>query len=48
MEEEVLEHFQNNPTTRIRSAARALHLSRTTVWKVLVVNIRFVFSVCNN
>jgi len=33
--EYVLEYFRNNPTSSTRSCARALHLSKTTVWQVL-------------
>jgi hypothetical protein len=45
MEEEILEHFENNPTTSTRSAAHVLHLSQTTVWEVLHGNGRHPFHV---
>ena len=45
MEEEMLEHFQNNQTTSTLSAARVLHISTTTVWEVLHDNGQHTFHV---
>ena len=45
MDEEILKHFQNNPTTSTHSAARVLHLSPTIVWEVLHDNSQHPFHV---
>ena len=45
IEDEILEHFQNNSTTSARSAARVLQLRQTTVWEVLNENGQHPFHV---
>ena len=34
MEDDILDHFYNAPTTSTRAAASVLHVSRMTVWRV--------------
>ena len=40
MEDNILDHFHNAPTTSTR-AASVLHVSRMTVWRVLHENLQY-------
>lgn len=45
MEDAILQHFHNAPTTSTRAASNVLHASRMTVWRVLHDNLQHPFHI---
>ena len=45
MEDDILDHFHNAPTTNTRAVTSVIYVSRMTVWRVLHKNLQYPFHI---